>query len=40
MINNKFDLSLIKIDKKPYRNIGIYNVGYITIKKWWLWKYQ
>ena len=27
------DSSLIKIDKKPYKNIGIYNIGYITIKK-------
>ena len=33
MINNKFDSSLIKIDKKSYRNIGIHNVGYITIKE-------
>ena len=34
MINIKdFDSSLIKIDKKSYKNIAIYNVGYITIKK-------
>ena len=34
MINIKdFDLSLLKIDKKSYENIGIYNIGYITIKK-------
>ena len=34
MINIKdFDSSLIKIDKKYYKNIGIYNIGYITIKK-------
>ena len=26
-------LSLVKIDKKFYKNIGIYNIGYITIKK-------
>ena len=33
MINIKdFDLNLIKIDKKSYTNIGIYNIGYITIK--------
>ena len=33
MINIKdFDPSLIKIDKKSYKNIGIYNIGYITIK--------
>ena len=29
----KFDASLLKIDKKSYKNIGIYNIGYITIKK-------
>ena len=34
MINIKdFDSSLIKIDKKSYKNIGIYNIGYITIKR-------
>ena len=33
MINIKdFDPSLIKIDKKSYKNIGIYYIGYITIK--------
>ena len=25
--------NLLKIDKKSYNNIGIYNIGYITIKK-------
>ena len=36
----KFDSNLLKIDKKSYKDIGIYNIGYITIKKkWWLWKY-
>ena len=25
--------NLLKIDKKSYKNIGIYNIGYITIKK-------
>ena len=25
--------NLLKINKKSYRNIGIYNIGYITIKK-------
>ena len=25
--------SLLKIDKKSYKNFGIYNIGYITIKK-------
>ena len=28
-----FDEWLLKIDKKSYKNIGIYNIGYITIKK-------
>ena len=29
----KFDSNLLKIDKKSYKDIGIYNIGYITIKK-------
>ena len=34
MINIKTsDPILLKIDKKSYKNIGIYNIGYITIKK-------
>ena len=34
MINIKnFDLSLLKIDKKSYKNIDIYYLGYITIKR-------
>ena len=28
-----FDARLLKIDKKSYKGIGIYNIGYITIKK-------
>ena len=33
MINIKnFDLSLLKIDKKLYKNIGIYYIGYITMR--------
>ena len=28
-----FDLSLSKIDKKSYKDIVIYNIAYITIKK-------
>ena len=33
MINIKdFDSSLVKIVKKSYKNIGIYNIGYITTK--------
>ena len=32
MINIKvFDSSLLKIDKRSYKNIGICNIGYITI---------
>ena len=34
MINIKdFDTRLLKIDKKSYKNIGIYNIGIITKKK-------
>ena len=34
MINTKdFDSTLLIIDKKSYKNIGIYDNGYITIKK-------
>ena len=34
MINIKhFELSLLKIDRKSYKNISIYNIGHITIKK-------
>ena len=33
MINIKdFDPSLLKIDKKSYKSIGIYYIGYITMK--------
>ena len=28
-----FKSNLLKIGKKSYKNIGIYNIGYITIKK-------
>ena len=28
-----FHSSLLKFDKKSYKDIGIYNIGYITIKK-------
>ena len=28
-----FESNLLKIDKKSYKSIGIYNIGYITIKK-------
>ena len=26
-----FESKLLKIDEKSYKNIGIYNIGYITI---------
>ena len=33
MINIKnFESDLLKIDRKSYKNIGIYNIWYITIK--------
>ena len=33
LISKKIDSNLLKIDKKSYKDIGIYNIGYITIKK-------
>ena len=33
IININFDVKLLKFDKKWYKNIGIYNVKYITKKK-------
>ena len=34
IINLKtFDSKSLKIDKKSYKNIGIYNIRYVTIKK-------
>ena len=34
MINIKnFDPISLKIDRKSYKDISIYNIGYITIKK-------
>ena len=34
MVNLKdFEPNLLKIDKKSYKNISIYNIGYITFKK-------
>ena len=34
IINIKnFDAELLKIDKKSYKNIGIYNIGYTTKKR-------
>ena len=34
----EFDLNWIKIDKKSYKDIDIWYIGYI-IKNWSLWKY-
>ena len=28
-----FDSDLLKIDTKSYKDVGVYNIGYITIKK-------
>ena len=28
-----FEQNLLKVDRKLYKNIGIYDIGYITIKK-------
>ena len=28
-----FDAKLLKIDKKSYKGIGMYNIGYVTKKK-------
>ena len=30
---DKFDSNLLKINKTPYKEIDIYYIGYITIKK-------
>ena len=30
---DNLDSSLLKLGKKSYKDIGIYNIGYITIKK-------
>ena len=30
-----FDVRLLKIDKKSYKDINIYNIGYVTKKKKW-----
>ena len=32
-----FDWKNLKLDKKTNKDLGIYNIGYVTIKKsWWL----
>ena len=28
-----FDSNMLKLDKKTYKNLDIYNIGYVTIKK-------
>ena len=28
-----FDSNMLTLDKKPYKNLDIYNIGYVTIKK-------
>ena len=28
-----FDLNMLKLDKKTFKNLDIYNIGYVTIKK-------
>ena len=28
-----FDSNMLKLDKKTYKNLDIYNVGYVTVKK-------
>ena len=34
MVNIKdYEPNLLKIDREPYKDIGIYNTGYIAIKK-------
>ena len=36
MINiQDFDPNLLKIDKKSYKNIDIYYIGYITVKDYY-----
>ena len=32
-LKHHFEPNLVKIDKKSYKNIDIYYIGYITIKK-------
>ena len=29
----KFDSNLLKLDWKSYKDIGIYNIGYVAVKK-------
>ena len=36
-IIDTFDSSNLKLDKKSYKNLDIYNIGYVTIKRKWFW---
>ena len=29
-----FDSNNLKLDKKAYKNLDIFNIGYVTIKNW------
>ena len=33
IIIKDFASNLLKLDKKSYKSIGVYNIGYITIKQ-------
>ena len=33
IIIKDFDSNLLKLDKKSYKSIGVYTIGYITIKQ-------
>ena len=28
-----FDSNMLRLDKKTYKNLDIYNIGYVTVKK-------
>ena len=34
---DKFYGALLKIDKKNYKDLDFYNIGYVTKKKSWMW---
>ena len=35
-----FEQNFLKTDRESYKDIGIYNIGYIAItKNWWLWNF-
>ena len=35
--NDIIDIEMLKLDKKTYKNNNIYNIGYVIVKKNWLW---